>query len=255
MEYTLITGASDGIGYEFARGFSQNAHNLILVARQEDKLKQIAEKLREDHQIKILIIPLDLSQHDAADKAFQIIQRKSILVNYLINNAGFYVRGPFSGTSWEREQEIIQLQCLNHTKLVKLFLPEMLRQGKGGILNVCSTGSFTPGPYNAIYCAAKSFVLSFSEALAQEVTGSGVTVTALCPGGTKTSFQDLSKRKSSVFNPLMDASIVAKTGYRALMKGKRVAVPGFANKMQVFVTRFLPRRILTKLAATAVDKH
>jgi hypothetical protein len=125
----------------------------------------------------------------------------------------------------------------------------MLERGKGGILNVGSTGSFVPGPFNAIYCASKSFVLSFSQALGEEISGSGVTVTALCPGGTRTAFQDFEDRGRSVFFPMMSASRVAATGYRALMKGKRVVIPGMANKMGVFMVRFIPRKIAARISA------
>ncbi|MCD4735720.1 MAG: SDR family oxidoreductase, partial [Bacteroidales bacterium] len=188
MNYALITGVSSGIGYELALLFAKNGHNLILVSRQGNKLIQLADDLKKNYLIKILIISLDLSRTDAAEEIFGQVQEKSIHVNYLVNNAGFYVKGAFYETSWEIEQSLIQLQCLNHTQLTKLFLPAMIKQGKGGILNICSTGSFVPGPYNAVYCAAKSFVLSFSEAIAAEVSGTGVKVTALCPGGTNTNF-------------------------------------------------------------------
>ena len=254
MNYALITGASSGIGYELALLFAKNGHNLILVARQENKLIQLADDLKKNYLIKILIISLDLSRTDAAEEIFGQVQEKSIHVNYLVNNAGFYVKGAFSETSWEKEQKLIQLQCLNHTQLTKLFLPAMLKQGKGGILNICSTGSFVPGPYNAVYCAAKSFVLSFSEAIAEEVSGSGVTITALCPGGTNTDFQDFSKKRKSIFFPIMKASRVAKTGYKALMKGKRVVIPGMCNKIQVFLIRFIPRNLVSKLTGLMVAK-
>jgi len=254
MNYVLITGASSGIGYELALLFAKNGHNLILVARQENKLLQLADDLKRNYLIEILITSLDLSRTDAAEEIFGQVQEKSIHVNYLVNNAGFYVKGIFSETSWEKEQKLIQLQCLNHTQLTKLFLPAMLKQGKGGILNICSTGSFVPGPYNAVYCAAKSFVLSFSEAIAEEVSGSGITITALCPGGTNTDFQDFSKRRKSIFFPIMKASRVAKTGYRALMKGKRVVIPGMCNKIQVFFNRFIPRNLVSKLTGLMVAK-
>lgn len=253
MNYTLITGASSGLGYEMAKIFAENGSYLILVARQENKLRQIAAELNENHNIKTLIIHQDLSQPGAADKVFGQVKGRSIAVDNLVNNAGFYIQGPYSETSWEKEQELIQLQCINHTELVKLFLPEMLKMKAGGILNVCSTGSFLPGAYNAIYCATKSFMLSFSEALAEKLTGSGIKITALCPGGINTSFQDLNKRKHSFFNPLMDAQVVAKSGYNAFMKGKRVVIPGIANKMQVFALRFLPRSSVAKLAGMFVQ--
>ena len=254
MNYALITGASSGIGYELALLFAKNGHNLILVARQENKLLQLADDLKRNYLIEILITSLDLSRTDAAEEIFGQVQEKSIHVNYLVNNAGFYVKGIFSETSWEKEQKLIQLQCLNHTQLTKLFLPAMIKQGKGGILNICSTGSFVPGPYNAVYCAAKSFVLSFSEAIAEEVSGSGITITALCPGGTNTDFQDFSKRRESGFFPIMKASKVAKIGYRAMVKGDRVAIPGISNKIQVFLIRFIPRNLVSKLTGLMVAK-
>ncbi|MCK9399473.1 MAG: SDR family oxidoreductase [Bacteroidales bacterium] len=247
MNYALITGASKGIGYELALLFAKNGHNLILVARQENKLAQLADSLINNYKIHVCIIPIDLSHPDAAGEIFRLVLEKSISVDYLVNNAGFYVKGAFSKTSWEDEQKMIQLQCITHSQLTKLFLPGMLEQGKGRILNIGSTGSFVPGPYNAVYCAAKNFVMSFSEAVAEEVQGSGVTVTALCPGGTKTAFQDFTKRRKSFFFPVMDASRVAKIGYEALMKGKRVVIPGTTNKIQVFLIRFIPRNLVTRL--------
>lgn len=252
--YALITGASMGIGYELAKRFAKNGYDVILVARQENKLVQLARELEKEYTIHARVMAIDLSRPDAANEISKWIKDKSLTVDYLVNNAGFYVKGPFAETCWEEEMKLIQLQCLNHTRLTKLLLPGMLNRGRGGILNVCSTGSFVPGPYNAIYCAAKSFVLSFSEALAEEVSGSGVTVTALCPGGTKTTFQDFGKRKRSFFFPLMCPSRVAAIGYKALMKGKRVVVPGMANKIQVFTLRFIPRKIAARLSGWMAAK-
>jgi len=252
MEYTLITGSSSGIGYELAKKFAEHGDSLILVARQKNKLQQVAKELTDNHNIKTLIIQQDLSLPNAADIIFRQVEEWNVPVYNLVNNAGFYIHGSFAKTLWEKEQELIQLQCINHIKLVKLFLPEMLKRKVGGILNVCSTGSFMPGPYNTVYCAAKSFMLHFSEALAQELAGTGIKITALCPGGINTSFQDLSNRKQSFFNPLMDAPAVAKSGYNAFMKGKRVVIPGLTNKMQVFALRFFPRRFVAKFAAMYV---
>jgi len=252
MDYTLITGASSGIGFELARIFTQNGHNLVLVSRNENKLKKISDNLKKDFAQNILIIPIDLSNIDAAKEILKQLKEKSIEVNYLVNNAGFYVKGSFSDNSWDDEQKLIQLQCISHTELTKLLLPNMLKKGKGGILNVGSTGSFVPGPYNAIYCATKSFVLSFSEALAEELSGTGITVTALCPGGTTTAFQQLNHHRNSFLFPIMKASVVAQAGYKALMKGKRLAIPGLTNKFQVMLIRFIPRKLVTKLTSKMV---
>jgi len=254
MNYALITGASSGIGYELAQKFAKHGYNLILVARQENKLIQLADDLKRNYLVEILIISLDLSHTDAAEEIFRQVQEKSIPVFYLVNNAGFYVKGAFSETCWEEEEKLVQLQCLNLTQLIKLFLPAMLKQGKGGILNIGSTGSFVPGPYNAVYCAAKSFILSFSEALAEELSDSGVTISTLCPGGTNTAFQDLSTRRKSIFFPTMEASRVAKIGYNGLMRGKRVIIPGVSNKLQVFLIRFTPRYLVLKLTKSIVKK-
>jgi short-subunit dehydrogenase len=253
MEYTLITGASRGIGYEIAKIFAKKGDYLILVARQENKLRQIVKEIQNNHPIKIQTIQQDLAQSDAAEKIFGKVKEWDMHVDNLVNNAGFYIQGSFSETLWEKERELIQLQCINHTRLIKLFLPEMLERNRGRILNVCSSGSFMPGPYNAIYCASKSFFLSFSEALSEELAGTGIKVTALCPGGTNTSFQDLNNRKHRYINPIMEAPAVAKAGYNALIKGKRVVVPGITNKMQVLALRFLPRRIVAKLAGKYVQ--
>jgi len=254
MKYALITGASSGIGYELALLFAKNGHNLILVARQENKLLQLADDLKTNYKIETQIISLDLSRFDAARVIFEQVQEKFIYVNYLVNNAGFYVKGAFTETSWKEEQELVQLQCLNLAQLIKLFLPAMLKQGRGGILNICSTGSFVPGPFNAIYCAAKSFVLSFSEAIAEEVSDSGITITALCPGGTNTNFQEFNNRRKPIFFPIMKASRVAKIGYKALLNGKRVVIPGMSNKIQVFLIRFIPRNLVSKLTGLMVTK-
>ncbi len=252
-KYTLITGASSGIGYELAKIFAEKGDCLILVARQKNKLQQIARELTANYNIEALIIQQDLSVPNAADIIFNQVKEWDVPVYNLVNNAGFYVLGSFSDTLWEKEQDLIQIQSVNHTKLIKLFLPEMLKRKDGGILNVCSTGSFMPGPYNAVYCAAKSFMLSFSEALAEELSDTGIKVTALCPGGTNTAFYDLNNRKQSFFNPLTDAPVVAKSGYKAFMKGKRVVIPGLTNKLQVFALLFLPRQLVAKSAGMFVQ--
>jgi len=255
MSYTLITGASSGIGYELAWIFAKNGHDLVLVARQKNKLAELSQILKKKFAIKILIISFDLSLADAASEIFRKVQGHSISVNYLVNNAGFYIKGHFFETSWEEEQKLLMLQCLSHTQLVKLFLPDMLKLGSGGILNVGSTDSFVPGPYNAIYCAAKCFVLNFSEAIAEEVSGSGITVTTLCPGGTKTNFQEYDNRGKSKLFPVMKASEVAAIGYSALMKGKRIVIPGTINRLQVFFTRFLPRKFVTRITGSIIEKQ
>lgn len=252
MNYALITGASSGIGHELALIFAKNKHNLVLVARDESKLTKIAENLKKSFKIDALIYSIDLSEFNAAHEVYNFIKDKSISVDYLINNAGFYVKGCFKETSWKDEKELIMLQCINHTHLTKLILPELIKNNEGGILNISSIGSFVPGPYNAIYCAAKSFVLSFSEALAEELSNTKLKVTTLCPGGTNSNFQKINLKRSWLF-PQMSALKVAEIGYKSLMKGKRVIVPGFINKIQVLSVRFIPRKIITKLTSKMVN--
>lgn len=252
MKHTLITGASRGIGFEFARLLAEEGHALVLVARQSDELETLAKTLKEEFRVDVLVIPTDLGKSGAADAIIRALTDRSIEVNCLINNAGFYVKGSFAETTWEHELDLVRLQCVSHTELIKRLLPGMIRSGNGRILNVCSTGSFTPGPFNAVYCASKAFVLSLSEALSEEVKGTGVTVTALCPGGTATSFQDADNQKRSIINPMMDPKRVARLGYRGLMRGRAVVVPGLANQLQVFGIRLLPRKWVRHWAAKII---
>jgi hypothetical protein len=190
-----------------------------------------------------------LSVATSPKEIFDELQQESVQVDVLVNNAGFNVYGPFSETDLMEELQMIQVNLVSLTHLTKLFLPGMLKQGYGKILNVGSTGSFGPGPLNAVYCATKAYVLSFSEAIAEELEGTGVTVTALCPGATKTEFAKRAGMEDvKLFQSrLMDARTVAEIGYRALMEGKRVVVAGIYNKLQMSLIRFLPRKMVTKM--------
>ncbi len=257
MKYALITGASSGIGYELAIQFAKQNHNIILVARREEKLKELSAQLKERYNIKSLIIPIDLSENYAPEEILRKINQKNISVEYLINNAGFVVFGHFAETNWEQEFSMLNLQVINLTKLIKLILPQMLMRKSGKILNIGSTGSFIPGPYCAAYCAAKSYILSLSEALAAEVKGTGVTVSVLCPGGTKTEFGGNVNKKDSKNFLLrnMDAEKVAKIAYKTMMKGERLVVPGFLNKSQIFMARLLPRNLVVDIAEKAMSEY
>jgi short-subunit dehydrogenase len=257
MSYALITGASSGIGFELARLFAKDSHNLVLVARRGERLKQLSRDLEDHYKIKTLVIAKDLIQSQAAQEIYDMLKQNDITIDYLINNAGFIVYGHFADTNWSEENKMIQLHIATITHLIKLFLPEMLRRNNGKILNVGSTGSFVPGPFNAVYCATKNYILSLSEAIAAELAGTGVTVTALCPGGTKTEFAEKAnvKNSSGNFFQYMEAEQVAKIGYEALMKGKRVVVPGTLNKLQIFSTRFIPRILVSKLIKILMSKY
>lgn len=257
MSYALITGASSGIGYELANLFAKDKHNIILIARREDRLKQLSRDLENDYKIKTLVIPKDLSQSQSAQEIYDILKQNDITIDYLINNAGFMVYGRFSDTNWSEDHKMIQLHMVTLTHLIKLFLPDMLRRENGKILNIGSTGSFVPGPLIAVYCATKNYILSLSEAIAEELNGTGVTVTALCPGGTKTEFAEKANIKNSSvhFFEVMEAKRVARIGYKALMKGKRVVIPGMFNKIQIFSIRITPRIVASKLIKFMMSKY
>lgn len=249
MSYALITGASSGIGYELAKLFAKDKHDVVLIARRSVLLNQISKEIEKNYSVKTVVISKDLSQANAAQELYDLIKQQNISIEYLVNNAGSIVFGPFSETDWSEEQKMMQLHMVTLTHLIKLFLPGMLRKKHGKILNIGSTGSFVPGPLNAVYCASKSYILSLSEAIAEELHGTGVTVTSFCPGGTDTEFAKKANMNpsSNNFFAVMEAGKVAKIGYRAMMKGKRVVIPGMLNKLQLMGIRFIPRIIASKL--------
>ncbi len=246
----LITGSSSGLGYEFSKLFAKDGYNLVLVARSKQRLKQLADELEGNFGISVRIISKDLSVATAPQEIFDELQQESIQIDALVNNAGFNVYGAFSETDSMEELQMVQVNLMSLTHLTKLFLPGMLRNGNGKILNIGSTGSFGPGPLNAVYCATKAFVLSFSEAIAEELQGTGITVIALCPGATKTEFfkranmEDIKLLERGV----MDAKTVAEIGHKAMMKGERLVIAGIDNKLMIFLIRFMPRKMMAKMA-------
>lgn len=248
METVLITGASSGMGYEYAKIFSEKGYRCILVARREEKLKKIANDLQiSNPKSQIQYIVLDLSLSDAASVLYEKLKQRNINVDILINNAGFGEYGSFIESDRERQLNMIALNCLSVISLTHTFLNGMLSRGHGKILNVASVAAFQPGPFMAVYFATKSFVLSFSEALSYELSGSGVTVTVLCPGATSTEFnktEDPNKSIPGFKNSLASAESVASFGYNSLMKGSSVAVYGIKNQLSVFLIRFLPRKVV-----------
>lgn len=257
MSYALITGASSGIGYQLAESFARDKHDLILVARREDRLKLLASDLEENYQIQTHVVIKDLSLPQSVQEIHDWVKKSGIRVDILVNNAGYAVYGSFADTRWEDEQKMMRLHMDATTRMTKLFLPDMLAKNYGRILNVGSTGSFAPGPYVSVYCASKSYILRFSEALSEELRGSGVSITVLCPGGTKTEFESKAIRKvpGETTARGMKAEKVARIAYRALMKGKRVVIPGFQNKIQVFAIRFLPMSLVTRILRVMMFKH
>ncbi|MEW5958125.1 MAG: SDR family oxidoreductase [Chloroflexota bacterium] len=256
MKTTLITGASSGIGYELSKLFAQDGYNLVLVARNEQRLQQLAGELTAKFDVWVKVMAKDLAIACSPAEIFAELEAESIQLDILVNNAGFQVYGPFLENDLAKELQMLQVNLLSLTQLTKLFLPGMIARGNGKILNVGSTGSFVPGPLNAVYCASKAYVLSLSEAMAEELAGTGVTVTALCPGATITEFHKRAQMEDVRLFKMgaMEAGPVAAAGYRALMAGRRIVVPGFQNRLLVLATRFLPRKLVTRIGKVVMSR-
>lgn len=252
----LITGASLGIGRELAKLFANDGCNLVLVARNASRLAQFADQLQMEFSIAARSFPLDLAATAAPQFLFDQLAREEIAVDMLVNNAGFGRLGPFAGIPIEESLGQITLNVTALTHLTRLFLPAMLARKSGRILNVASTAGFQPGPMMAVYYATKSYVISFSEALAEEVRGTGVTVTCLCPGVTDTEFQ---KRAGTEGTTLfrrqrpMDAATVARGGYRAMMQGKPLLISGLKNWLLAESLRIAPRRLVTAVSRKILE--
>jgi short-subunit dehydrogenase len=245
----LITGASGGIGYELALLFARDGFDCILVARSHEKLNALAARIEGEFRVKTLVLPKDLSKPSAVDEIYEEISAASMTVDVLVNNAGFPVFGLFTETDLDTELEMLQVNVVALTQLTKLFLRGMIERRYGRILNLASTAAFEPGPLMAVYYASKAYVLSFSEALANELRGTGVTVTTLCPGPTRTGFQKRGQLEDSrlVQGEIADAPSVAAAGYRGLMAGKTLVIPGFANQLIPWIVRVSPRGVVTRV--------
>ncbi|MEO0401217.1 MAG: SDR family oxidoreductase [Pseudomonadota bacterium] len=257
MAWTLITGASEGLGIEFARAAAKEKRNLILAARSKDKLDAVADEMRAKG-VDVVVIPADLSDMAEVDRLWADAT-DGREVDVLVNNAGLGYNGPFSvGQGWARELSSINVNMLALTRLMKLAIPHMQTLPKGRILNVASVAGFTPGPNMAVYHATKAYVLSLSEAVAEELRGSSITVTALCPGATATNFfdeADMSGVRLLKLAKPMKASEVAELGWLEARIGKRIVVPGLMNKVFAFLPRITPRSITTRIAAQVMGKH
>jgi short-subunit dehydrogenase len=256
MAATLITGASSGIGLELARVFARNRHDLVLVARTEPKLRELAAEA-EASGVRADVIPADLSAPGAGRALADRVRALGVDVDILVNNAGYANFGPFVETPLDVELSMIQVNIVALTELTKALLPEMIARGHGRILNVASTAAFFPGPLMAVYYATKAYVLSFTEAIAVELAGTGVTVTALCPGPTASGFQAVAKLEKSRLiagRRLPTARSVAEAGYAAMIAGKTVFVTGASNKLTVLAPRILPRHLMAKIVKKAQEQ-
>jgi len=248
-ETVLITGASSGIGRELAKCFSAAGSRLALVARSGGLLESLAAELRKLHKIDVRTFPVDLARAEAPAQVLSLLRTAGFKVDVLVNNAGFGAQGPFSEISLEDQLQMVQLNVMSLTHLTGLLLPGMIERRRGGVLNVASTAAFQAGPYMATYYATKAYVLSWSEALSEELRGTGVTVTALCPGLTKTNFATAAHMKASALMKMsgMSAEDVAAIGYQAFRRGKTVAITGFQNQFLAFVVRLVPRAVARRI--------
>ena len=253
----LVTGAASGLGYELALLLAADAYDLILVDIDKENLEKAKVIIAKDYSSNIKLIEKDLSTPNAAKELFEEIGNTAVEV--LINNAGFGIYGTFSNTDWQRESDMLNLHVITTTHLTKLVLKGMLERGSGKILNMSSLAAFQPGPMMSLYYASKSYILSFSEAIANELIGTGVTVTALCPGQTNTSFQAVVSEGNCPENKIRFnigcADEVAKYGYLAMQKGKTVAVPGTFNKFLSKLPRFVSRKMATAVIRKIQDKN
>lgn len=240
----LITGASSGIGLEFAKLFAADGFNLVLVSRSEKALNDLAVDLKTRYDITAKVIVKDLSRAESCREVYDECVRRGIHIDILVNNAGFGGWGNYWETDLDSETRMMNLNMISLAQLTKLFLKSMVQQRRGKILNVASTAAFQPGPLMAVYYATKAFVLSFSEAISNELEGTGVTVTALCPGPTETNFKTTARMERSMLyshHLKMDAASVARIGYQDLMKGRVISIPGFKNRLVTQLVRFSPR--------------
>lgn len=252
MKTVLITGASAGIGYELAHIFAQNKYDLVAAARREDRLIELKTKIEESHGVKVIPVTKDLSLAEAPKEIYEELKNQNTRVDVLVNNAGFGLQGAFKDTDPDAELNMVDLNIRTLTELTKLFLRDMIARHEGKILNVASTAAFLPGPYMSVYYATKAYVLSFSQALAYESKKDGVAVSVLCPGPTETEFQKRAGiENSNLFRggvfPVYSARKVAVAGYKGLMQGKTIIIPGFFNKFGAYSSRLSPSSITNKI--------
>jgi uncharacterized protein len=248
--WTVITGASSGIGLELARVFAARGHALVLTARRQAKLEALAVELRQAHGIEAEALSMDLEDPAAPAALFEDVNRRGIAVHTLVNNAGFGLRGQFATLPYDQQIGMVELNVTALTKLCRLFLPELIERRSGGILNVASTAAFQAGPNMAVYYATKAFVLSLSEALHEEVKPHGVVVTALCPGPVPTEFQaraDMEMTRLFKFGS-MPAADVARLGVEGYEAGRAIIIPGVPNRIGALGSKFAPRAFVRRMA-------
>lgn len=245
----LITGASSGIGQELAHIHAEQGGNLVIVARREDKLRALKTELENKHGIKVMVIAKDLTLPGAASEIYEEVKQAGIEVNYLINNAGFGGRGKFHEQAWEQDLAMLNLNVVALTALTRFFLPDFVKRNEGRILNVSSTASLMAGPLQAVYYATKGYVTSFSNAIAEELHDTNITVTTLLPGATETEFAHIAGMdQTSLFKNTFSARAVAEDGYNAMVAGKLDIISGvtFTQRMMMSAIPIIPKKILLR---------
>lgn len=252
----LVTGSTSGIGKAFAEKLAKERNNLVLVSRNETKLKKQADALSCKYGIAILIIPCDLSTSNAAELIYSKVSDEGIIIDILINNAGFNECGPFIETDGLKEITMIHLHVQHITEMMKLFVRDMVSAGNGRILNVGSTGSYMACPNDSVYAATKAYILSLSKGIHAELKDTGVTVTTLCPGSTRTEFSDKAGISDTLLFKLfvMEPTRVAEIGYKTMMKGKQSVIAGLYNKLLVFLSKIFPSAILNPIIKKMLER-
>lgn len=245
----LITGSSGGIGYELAKVHAKSGDNLVLVSLDRLKLEELKKELEQIYKIEVYTIEKDLTQPESVNEVYDELKQRKISINYLVNNAGFGDFGLFAESDWSKQEKMINLNITALAHMTRLFLPDMIKQGGGKIMNVASTAAFQPGPTMSVYFATKAFVLSFSEAICEEVRDKGITVTALCPGSTETNFHAVVMGDKNLLKERKKSSPaeIAEFGYHSMMQGKRVAIHGFKNTVMAVSAGFFPRSWVVKV--------
>jgi short-subunit dehydrogenase len=251
MPLALVTGASSGIGLAVAELLAEQKFDLVVSGRNRAALVETADRLKSQHGVNVIVLPCDLGAAGGGRALAGMLREQGLEPDVLVNNAGFGTYGPLLEQTVESQVEMIQVNVTSLVELTRLLAPAMVTRHSGRILNVASTAAFQAGPLMAVYYASKAFVLSFSEAVGNELSGTGVTVTALCPGPTTTAFQDRARMQESRLGKaaaFMDARTVARIGIEAMMSGKPLAIAGMMNRLVAWSTRLAPRQLTTKLA-------
>jgi short-subunit dehydrogenase len=253
--WAVVTGASSGLGADFARELARRGCNTVLVARRKERLEALSDELEREHGVGTRVLATSLADRAAPQRLYDTVRDAGIEADVLVNNAGFGCYGPFLDIPWQREAEMLDVDVVALTHLTKLFAPDMVARGRGWILQMASIGAYQPSPTYATYSAAKAYVLSFGEALAYELRKTGVVVTVVSPGVTRTEFLEVSGQRPTLYQRMMmmDSPAVARIGIRALLRGRPSVVPGLMNAAVAQSLRVMPRRLQAAVANLAMN--